>query len=177
MKVNKIANFINNNKTAQKVLKSIDKNPAIYSAVTAFAFASVLRPSLIGCFKFKDQEDKKYSQASSIAAGVVELGVTAAAFIPLNKSIDKASEALFKSNNPLFKENPANLRKFKSITNRGIKVLALIPISLLRFSIVKPLVDIIYGKKDGSDADLSMVQRLIAQVQLDKKQNKLDKVA
>lgn len=148
MKVNRIAQFINNNKTAQTVLKSIDKNPAVYNAVSSFALAAVLRPGLIGCMPFKDKKDKQYSQASAVAAGIVELGATAALFIPLNKSIKTASDNLYKASGTFFKDNAPALRQFKSVTNRGIKVLSLIPISLLRFSLVKPVVNLFFGGKN-----------------------------
>lgn len=150
MKVNRIANYINNSKTAQTVLKSIDKNPAVYSAVSSFVLAGMMRPALIGCMPFKDKKDKQYSQASAVAAGVVELGATAALFIPLNKSIAKASDNLYKASGTFYKDNAQALRQFKSVTNRGIKVLSLVPISFLRFSLVKPVVNLFFGGKNES---------------------------
>lgn len=150
MKINRIANFINNSKTAQTVLKNIDKNPAIYSAVASFGLAAIARPALIGVMPFKEKKDKQYSQASSVAAGLVELGASAALFIPVNKSIAKASDNLYKATGTYFKENAAALRQFKSVTNRGVKLISLIPISLLRFSIVKPIVNLCFGGKNES---------------------------
>ena len=43
MKVNKIANFINHSEKAQKVLKSINKNPAIYAAGSSFVLAAITK--------------------------------------------------------------------------------------------------------------------------------------
>lgn len=148
MKVNRIANWINNSKKAQAILKNINDNPAMYSAVSSFALAAVFRPGLIGVMPFKEKKDKQYSQASAVAAGIVELGASAALFVPLNKCIAKASENLYKSTSTFYEKNPAALRQFKSVTNRGIKVLSLIPISLLRFSLVKPVVNLFFGGKD-----------------------------
>lgn len=148
MKISRIANFINNSKTAQKVLKSIDRNPAIYGAASSFVLAAVLRPSLIGCFNFKDEKDKKYSQASAIAAGSIELLSSIALFLPLNKSIENASKKLYDCKNTIFYQNAQRLRQYKSITNRGIKVLSLIPISLARFALVKPIVDTLFKDKN-----------------------------
>ena len=147
MNVQKIANFINNSKTAQGILKNIDKNPAVYSATAAFMLAGVLRPAAIGVMPFKEKKDKQYSQASAVAAGLVELGATIALFIPINKAIKAASENLYKAKGTIFYENAPALRQFKSVTNRGIKALSLIPISLLRFSLVKPIVDAMFGGK------------------------------
>ena len=147
MNVQCIANFLNNSKTAQSVLKSIDKNPAVYSAAASFVLAGVMRPAAIGVMPFKEKKDKQYSQASAVAAGLVELASTAAIFFPLNKSIAKASDNLYKAKGTIFHENAAALRQFKSITNRGIKAMALIPISLLRFSLVRPIVDTLFGKE------------------------------
>lgn len=148
MKINKIAKFINESKTAQKVLKNINDNPALYAAGASFALASVVRPGLIGVMPFKEKKDRQYSQASAIAAGVVELGASVALFTPVNKVIQKASDNLFKTAGTVYHNNPQVLRQFKSITNRGIKVLSLIPISLLRFSLVKPIVNMCFGGKD-----------------------------
>ena len=147
MNVQKVANFINNSKTAQSVLKNIDKNPAVYSAAASFLLAGVMRPAAIGCMPFKEKKDKQYSQASAVAAGVVELISTVALFIPLNKSIKTASDNLYKAKGTIFHENAPALRQFKSITNRGIKAMALIPISFLRFSLVRPIVDTLFGRE------------------------------
>jgi len=148
MKVNRIANFINNSPKTQAFLKNINDNPALYGAGASFILAAVMRPSLIGVLPFKEKKDKQYSQASAVAAGVIELGTSIALFNPLNKSIKKASDNLYKAKGTVYHENPAVLRQFKSITNRGVKVLSLIPISLLRFSLVRPLVDFAFGKKE-----------------------------
>ena len=147
-KIHPIANFINNSKTAQKLLKNVNDNPAIYSSIVAFSLASICRPAAIGVMPFKEKKDKTYSQASAVAAGVVELGASIAMFTPLNKSIQKASDNLFKSVGTVYHNNPEVLRQFKSITNRGIKVLTLIPVSFLRFSLVKPIVNAFFGGKN-----------------------------
>jgi hypothetical protein len=148
MKINRIANFINNSKTAQAILRNVNDNPALYGAGASFVLAAIMRPSLIGIMPFKDKKDKKYSQASAVAAGVVELGTSIALFTPINKSIQKASDNLFKTAGTVYHKNPEVLRQFKSITNRGVKVLSLIPISLLRFSLVKPIVNTLFGGKN-----------------------------
>lgn len=147
MKINRVANFINHSKTTQKLLKNVNDNPALYGATASFVLASILRPGLIGITPFKEKKDKTYSQASAIAAGVVELGASIALFTPINKTIQKASDNLFKSSGTVYYNNPQVLRQFKSITNRGIKVLSLIPISLLRFSLVRPVVNLFFGGK------------------------------
>lgn len=144
----KVASFINSSPLAQRTLKSVTNNPAVFSAVMSFGLASLLRPAIIGCFNFKDKKDKRYSQASAIAAGLIELGATVALFIPLNKAIAKTSKALYESKGSFYHENKLALRQFKSITNRGAKVLALIPMSLARFSLVKPVVNFLFGKEE-----------------------------
>ena len=147
MAVSRVANFINKSKTAQSVLRGINKNPAIFTAVSSFALASILRPALIGCFNFKDKKDKKYSQASAVATGLVELGMSMALFFPLNKVIEKASRGLYDSQGSFFHKNNLALRQFKSVTNRVAKLVALVPISLARFALVKPIVDIVFNDK------------------------------
>ena len=147
MNVKKIAGFINKSSTAQNVLKKINRNPAVYNAVSAFILAGVMRPTLIGCMPFKEKKDKTYSQASAVAAGVVELAATAAIFLPFNKALRNASDLLYKTKGSFFENNAAALRQYKSLTNRGVKVLSLIPISLMRFSLVKPVVNLLFGGK------------------------------
>ena len=144
----RIASFINKSKTAQRLVRGVNDNTALFSAVMSFGLASLLRPTLIGCFNFKSEKDRTYSQASAIAAGIIELVASAAIFIPLNKSIAKTSKALYESRGSLYHENKLALRQFKSITNRGAKLLALIPMSLARFSLVKPVVNLLFGKED-----------------------------
>ena len=147
MGVERVASFINHSKTAQRVLKAVNNNTAVVTAVMSFGLSSILRPALIGCFNFKDQKDKKYSQASAIAAGLIELASTIAIFIPLNKCIAKTSKALYESKGSFYEGNNLALRQFKSVTNRGAKLLALVPMSLARFALVKPVVDVMFGGK------------------------------
>lgn len=138
-----VSNFINNSKTTQRVLQGVNNNPAVCTAAASFVFASMMRPALIGVLPFKNEEDKKYSQASAVAAGLVDLAATAAIFIPLNKSIKGASEKL---TSDVFQNSKAK-EQFKSVTNRSLKLLTLAPISFLRFSLVKPLVKGIFDKR------------------------------
>ena len=155
MAINRIANFINNSTTAQKVLRGVNKNPAIATAGTAFVMASILRPAMIGAMPFKEKKDKQYSQASAIAAGATDLIATTLLFIPLNKSIEKASQTLYKSGDAFFKQNAPALRQFKSLTNRTIKLAMLPAISMLRFSLVKPIVNKLFGKdKDKGNINI-----------------------
>ena len=147
MSVEKVASFINRSKTAQRLLKAVNNNPAVVTAVMSFGLSSILRPAIIGCFNFKDKKDKKYSQASAIAAGLIELASTIAIFIPLNESIAKASKALYECKGSFYEKNNIALRQVKSITNRGAKLLALVPMSLARFALVKPVVNIMFGGK------------------------------
>lgn len=150
MKVNRIASYINNSKTAQAILRNVNDNPALYGAGASFVMASILRPTAIGCMPFKEKKDKTYSQASAIAAGTVEILGSIALFTPLKKVIQDASNNLYKAKGTVYHENPAVLRQYKSITNRGVKVLSLLPISLLRFSLVKPIVNLFFGGKNES---------------------------
>ena len=152
MKIDKIAegiaNYINKSEGAQKVLRGINKNPAVFGAATSFVLASILRPAAIGVLPFKNSKDKKCSQASAVSAGLTELAATIAIFIPLNKSIESSSKALYKSKGTFYEGNNVALRQFKSVTNRGFKLAFLIPMSLMRFALVKPLMDHMFKDKE-----------------------------
>ena len=140
----KVAGWINNSDRTQKILKGINRNPAIFSAVTSFGLASILRPLAIGVLPFKNKNDQKCSQASSVASGLTELAATIAIFIPLNKSIESASKSLYKSKGTFYEGNNLALRQFKSVTNRGLKLFFLIPVTFARFALVKPLMNSLF---------------------------------
>ena len=158
MKVDKIAegiaNYINNSKRTQEVLKGINRNPAVFGAAVSFCLASILRPATIGLLPFKNKNDKKTSQASAISAGLVELVSTVAVFIPLNKAIEKTSKNLYQSEaGSFYRGNNVALRQFKSVTNRGFKLAFLVPLSLARFSLVKPLMNKLFNDKPNTNEE------------------------
>ena len=142
-----IADWIGRSPRAQKTLKGINRNPAVFSAIVSFGLASILRPIAIGALPFKNDKDKKCSQASAVSAGLIELASTIAIFIPLNKSIKKASESLYKSKGTFYEGNNLALDQFKSVTNRGAKMLLIIPMSLARFALIKPLMGYLFKDK------------------------------
>lgn len=146
----KIANFINGSKGTQKFLEAVNKNNALYSGAISFVLAGIMRPLAIGLFPFKDKQDKQVSQISAVSAGLVELGFTTAIFIPLNKCIENASKNLYKHKGSFFEGNNVALRSFKSVTNRSFKMMALIPMSLLRFGLIKPIMDNFTKKEEGN---------------------------
>ena len=157
MKIDKIAQgiagFINKSEKTQKVLKGINRNPAVFGAAVSFGLASILRPAAIGLLPFKNKKDKKASQASALSAGIIELVSTIAVFIPLNKLIEKTSKSLYSQAGTFYEGNNVALRQFKSVTNRGAKLGFLIPLSLARFSLVKPLMNYVFENKDKSQEE------------------------
>ena len=142
-----IADWINKSPRTQGVLRQISRNPAIFSAAVSFGLASMLRPIAIGVLPFKNDKDKKCSQASAVSAGLIELAASIAIFIPLNKSIEKTSKSLYNSKGTFYTGNNLALRDFKSVTNRGAKMLFIIPMSLARFALVKPLMNHLFKDK------------------------------
>ena len=93
--VNKIAHWVNTSKFAQKSLRAVSDNPAFASAAVSFVAASVIRPSAQAVLPIKNEQDKKYTIASSVTAGVTELITAALIFIPANKLIAKTSKQLY----------------------------------------------------------------------------------
>ena len=142
-----IADWIGKSQRTQAVLRHVNKNPAVFSAVVSFGLASILRPLAIGVLPFKNDKDKKCSQASAISAGLIELASTIAIFVPLNKSIEKVSQSLYKNKGTFYEGNNLALRQFKSVTNRGAKMLFIIPMSLARFALIKPLLNSVFKEK------------------------------
>jgi len=145
--VDKVARWINNSKFAQKTLRAISDNPALASAGISFVVASLIRPSAQSLLPIKDDKDKKYTIASSVATGVTELAFATAIFIPANKAIQKTSRQLYTTaKDTIYKENPLLLRQVKSLSSRFLK-LGLLPVtSWLRFAAVAPFVKLLFGK-------------------------------
>ena len=135
-----IAGCINNHRGAQKVLSKIGNNPTMFSAVASFGLASVMRPFLLEKMPFKNDKDKKCAKASAIMTGALELATTASVFIPLNKGIEKAGQTLLNNKNTFYSGNKDAVTQFNSISNRGAKLLFLLPMALLQMSAIKPLV-------------------------------------
>ena len=72
--------------------------------------------------------------------GALELATTALVFIPLNKGIEKAGQALLNNKNTFYSGNKDAITQFNSVANRGAKFLFLLPMALLQMSAIKPLV-------------------------------------
>lgn len=149
MRVDKIANYINNSKTTQKILTNVSKNPAVFSTVSACIIAGVIRPAAIVPLPMKDKQDKKYSIASSIAAGITELITAPLIFIPFNKVLEKSGNLLKKTSGTIFSNNEQMVKGYKSVTNRCFKMAILPIVSLFRFATISPVVKALYGKKEN----------------------------
>lgn len=146
-KIHPVARFINNSKGFRRFLTNVNDNPGLWGSAIATAGATMIfRPATVACMTMP-ADDKKYTIASSVAAGVTDLAATALVFNGLTKSIQKASDNLFKAEGTVYHNNPEILRRYKSLSNRAFKLALLFPISMLRFSLVKPIVDIMFKKK------------------------------
>lgn len=153
MKVDKIysgiAKFINNSKNTQKILEGASKNPSLMGVGSSCLIAGVIRPVSILPMDIEKQ-DKKYSIASSISAGITELLTAPFIFIPFQKMLDKSGESLLKNGGDLFINNAKNVKQYKSVTNRCFKMAVLPIVSLFRFATITPVVKTLY-KKDYVD--------------------------
>lgn len=146
MRINPVAKFINNNKVAQKAISGVSKNPAVFSTVASCFIAGVMRPVTLLPVPMKDKQDKKYSIASSIAAGLTELITAPLIFMPFQKCLDKSGDKLMKIGGDLFINNAKNVKQYKSVTNRVFKMGVLPVVSLFRFATITPVVKALYGK-------------------------------
>ena len=143
-----IAGYINTHPRVQKTLSQVSKNPAVFSTVASCVIAGVLRPAAILPLPMKNKQDKKYSIASSIAAGITELITAPLIFIPFNKVLDKSGVLLKKTEGTMFSNSEQMVKSYKSVTNRVFKMVVLPVISLFRFATISPVVKALYGKKD-----------------------------
>lgn len=149
-----ISGCINNHKGVQRSLERIGRNPAMFSAVASFGLASVIRPAILDKMPFKNDKDRKCSKASAISSGISDLVTTAAIFIPLNKCIEKAGSTLLNEKNTFYSGNKDAITQFNSITNRGFKLLFLVPIALVRMSMIKPLMKKMSEKQENKKRKL-----------------------
>ena len=116
--------------------------------------ATVLRPSAI-LFSSGKQEDAKrdsrYSAARSIATGIVDLTFATLIFLPLNKIVDKTTRILFNDSKTVFYHQKEACSAWKSIFNRGSKIMFLPLISYLNFKYVKQIAGI-FTKNDKQNS-------------------------
>ena len=64
------------------------------------------------------------------------------------------------------------LRQFKSVTNRAAKLAFIVPMSLARFALIKPLMDTVFKGKSSNDG-----VEVITGVRTDDEERKIDKWA
>lgn len=136
--VNRVSNWINQSKGAQKLLKNVSDNPAIYGTVSSFAVASTIRPAIILGIT-PDKDDAKYGAASSISAALVELLAGYAILKPMTKAIAESSKKLYDKQGTAFFHNKEMLRRYKSVSNRMYKLPTIFATSLVRFCMVAPI--------------------------------------
>lgn len=136
--VNNISNWINQSKGAQKLLKNVSENPAIYGTVSSFAVASTIRPAIILGIT-PDKDDAKYGAASSISAALVELIAGYAILKPMTKAIAESSKKLYEKGGTAFFHNTDMLQRYNSVANRMYKIPTIFATSLIRFCMVAPI--------------------------------------
>lgn len=133
-----VSSWINQSKGAQKLLKNVADNPAIFGTVSSFAVASTIRPALILGIT-PDKNDAKYGAASSVSAALVELIGGYTILKPMTKAINKSSEKLSSMSNTIFYNNPDMISRYNSISNRLYKMPTIFATSFLRFCMVAPI--------------------------------------
>ena len=138
MRVDKIANFINNSKKTQAILRKVSDSPAVFSTVSAFMVASTVRPALILGIT-PDKDDAKYGAASSISSALVDLIGGYAILKPMTNAINNASKKLYNQEGTVFFHNKEMLRAYKSVSNRLYKMPTIFVTSFLRFSMLTPI--------------------------------------
>lgn len=95
-------NFYNNQKV-QWFLKLADDNQSLFNAIFALGLTCVLRPLTIMALpgEKKNNDDKKYAAAHSIASGIIALGISIAISNPIASAVKKIT-----SNPKAFIKNP-----------------------------------------------------------------------
>ena len=73
--------------TFGKLLDLSEKNPVILTSVYSLFLCTLLRPATIMALPGKNENDKKYAAAHSIASGLVGLAITAAILTPVGARV------------------------------------------------------------------------------------------
>ena len=147
------AKFIANSKLSQTLLSAIDKNPSLAGSTLAFTVAVFAKPIAIATIPKSNKDDKLdciYSIARSISTGIADLAMGIAIFIPVNKLIDSAGKSLFNSKNTIYHNNKEMCSNFKSIFNRGFKILFLPAFAFAKFFLIDDFADGIAKKSSKS---------------------------
>lgn len=116
----KTARFIENNKTAQKILRYADKNPSMTESLLVTGLALVVRPTAI-LGTNTDNDNKRYYISRSIISGILDLMTNALFFLPLQKYTQKTEERLIKEKGTVFHNNKEVCGSMKYIFNRSGK--------------------------------------------------------
>jgi hypothetical protein len=150
LKINKISSYINRTPYAQKLLKGISNSPAEFSALSAFGVATFIRPLGISAIPMRNKEDKKYSIASSIAAGITEIIMAPLVFTPMKKLFIKIGKVLSKNKKSVY-EDEKICYMFSSINNRIFKMLLVPFVAIGRFALISPVVKALFKKRKENE--------------------------
>ena len=146
----RVAKFLTS-KPMQAVIRSADKNPALFQSGTIFTMASIIRPATIGLTPAKTEEakqDRLYSACKSIASGVTDLVFSSLLFIPANKAINKFSESLARNRKSLIYKDVKATKMYKTLLNRGLKIAVVPIIAFLNFRYLKNIANLLTGHKN-----------------------------
>ena len=135
----RVANYIQNHKRAQKFLQNVESNTGLYSGILAFGVGTTLKPVTIMSTP-GNKEDKKYATAKSISTAIADVGLAVLIFVPLKKILDSSAKKLYNIKNTVYYQNPDACSRFKSISNRVLKIVFIPAFAIAKYAFIDPIV-------------------------------------
>lgn len=131
-------------------------NQVVYSAAFALLLTCILRPTAIMALpsEKKNNDDKKYAAAQSIASGVIGFILSTAIATPLSRAVKK-----LKANPEKYMKNKEWLKNEKVASTAGIylnkvpDVMLAVPKGILTIALIPPILKYVFGWEKKNKAN------------------------
>ena len=131
-----------------KTLEFAEQQQLVFSAVFALALTGIFRPAAIMTLPGKkNQDDKKYASAHSIASGVIGFILSSIIFTPVSDAINELKnnpKPFIEKESYLFK-NPIAFDRAKVYLDRIPDILTAVPKGILTVALIPPILKYVFG--------------------------------
>lgn len=145
------------NKKVLNTLAKVSEHGTTFSAGTALAMSTIVRPLAINTTPNVEKENKQYAMANSIGSGIIKFGLIEAIALPIEyavKKIDKTPEKYLKQDTIKTLTKPAQsiseakpYRLLTQIIKLSTGFFTAIPKSMLTIALIPIIMDKIFTKK------------------------------
>lgn len=144
----RMTKFMKNEKFG-KALKIIEDYQLIFGPAFALLLTCIFRPAAIMTLPGKkNQDDKKYASAHSIASGVIGFILSSIIFLPISEGIKafkkNPKQFIIDKNSYLLKDEKA-LKTMRTYIDRAPDVLTAVPKGILTVALIPPILKYVFG--------------------------------